>query len=198
MVETNLNDNEELHEGVVESQLHRFASVVKHRTPQVYDLEHLQRNIELYVEDLLDMVTVQFSDVFSRSERVDFLKSAMAHDIKFLLCGDPALVMIRLHSLLWLKGSSYMTALQVFETCHDVSNVHIEDLLCKYIPTFERSLFQDKTSPTLEAYGDEESVGKIMQYKNLDPKGECISEDIDVTSFKGDKRGHAISRRTRS
>ena len=182
--ETNLNDNEELHEAVVESQLHRFASVVKQRTPQVYDLEHLQRNIELYVEDLLDMVTVQFSDVFSRSERVDFLKSAMAHDIKFLLCGDPALVMIRLHSLLWLKGSSYMKALQVFETCHDVSNVHIEDLLCKYIPTFERSLFQDKTSPTLEAYGDEESVGKIMQYKNLDPKGECISEDIDVTSLK--------------
>ena len=182
--ETNLNDNEELHEAVVESQLHRFASVVKQRTPQVYDLEHLQRNIELYVEDLLDMVTVQFSDVFSRSERVDFLKSAMAHDIKFLLCGDPALVMIRLHSLLWLKGSSYMTALQVFETCLDVSNVHIEDLLCKYIPTFGRSLFQDKTSPTLEAYGDEESVGKIMQYKNLDPKGECISEDIDVTSLK--------------
>ena len=182
--ETNLNDNEELREALVESQLHRFASVVKQKVPQVYDLAYLQRNIELYVEDLLDMVTVQFSDVFTRSERVDFLKSAMAHDVKFLLCGDPALVMIRLHSLLWLKGSSYMTALQVFETCHDVSDVHIKDLLCKYIPTFERSLFHDKPSATLEAYEDEESVGKIMQYKNLIPKGECIGEVTDVTSSK--------------
>ena len=187
--ETNLNDNEELREAVVESQLHRFASVVKQKVPQVYDLAYLQRNIELYVEDLLDMVTVQFSDVFTRSERVDFLKSAMAHDVKFLLCGDPALVMIRLHSLLWLKGSSYMTALQVFETCHDVSDVHIKDLLCKYIPTFERSLFHDKPSATLEAYEDEESVGKIRQYKNLNPKGKCISEVTHVTSSKEANNG---------
>ena len=167
MDDTNLNDEETLREVAVESQLHKFASVVKEKIPQVYDLAYLQSNIELYVEDLLDMKTALFSDVFARSERVDFLKAAMAQDITFVVCGDPALAIVRLHSLFWLNGSSYMTTLQVYGTCHSVSNINIEDLFCEYIPLFETSLFQDKTAPTLKANEDEESNFKDMEYTNV-------------------------------
>ena len=179
--ETNLNDEETLREVAVESQLHKFASLVKEKIPQVYDLAYLQNNIELYVEDLLDKKTSLFSDVFARSEKIDFLKAAMAQDIKFVVCGDPALAIVRLHSLFWLNGSSYMTTLEVYGTCHSVSNVNIKDLLCKYIPLFERSLFQDKTTATLKGNENEQSNFKDVQYTNLNSDGEIGSQ---VTQFE--------------
>ena len=142
--EVNLDENEDLHDVAVEAQLYRFASIIKEKIPQVVEMEYLQRNIGCYVEDLLDMKTAHFSDDFSRAERIDFMKSAMALDIKFRIDGDPAWVITCLHSLFWLNESSYMAALQVYQTCHKVQHVDFSVLSSTFQTVFEEMLFQDK------------------------------------------------------
>lgn len=159
--ECNLDENEELHDVAAESQLHRFASVVKEKIPQVVELEYLQRNIRYYVEDLLDMKTSRFSNSFTRAERIDFLKSAMACDIKFPTCSDSALLITRLHCLFWLNEPSYMAALQVYETCHQVPTLSLDELFSKYTPVFEEVLSRDKTSVQCEASEDTRETEEI-------------------------------------
>lgn len=141
--ETNLDENEELHDVAVEAQLCRFASIIKEKIPQVVEMEYLQRNIGCYVDDFLDMKTAHFSDDFTRAERIDFMKSAMAHHIKFRIDGDPARLITCLHSLFWLNESSYMATLQVYQTCHKVPHVDFSDLSSEFQPVFEKMLFQD-------------------------------------------------------
>ncbi|XP_068731188.1 uncharacterized protein [Montipora capricornis] len=148
--EANLDENEDLHDVAVEAQLYRFTSIVKEKIPQVLEMEYLQRNIGCYVDDLLDMKTAHFSDDFSRAERIDFMKSAMAHDIRFRIDGDPARLITCLHSLLWLNESSYMAALQVYQTCHKVQHVDFSVLSSACQPVFEKMLFQDKTPKETE------------------------------------------------
>lgn len=148
--EANLDENEDLQDVAVEAQLYRFASIVKEKIPQVLEMEYLQRNIGCYVDDLLDIKTAHFSDDFSRAERIDFMKSAMAHDIKFRIDGDPARLITCLHSLLWLNESSYMAALQVYQTCHKVQHVDLGFLSSAFQPVFEKMLFQDKTPKETE------------------------------------------------
>ena len=143
--ETNLDENEQLHDVAVEAQLCRFASIIEEKIPQFLEMEYLQKNIGCYVDDLLDIKTAHFSDDFSRAERIDFMKSAMAHDIKFGIAGDPARLITCLHSLFWLNESSYMAALQVYQTCHKVQLVDLSVLSSEFQPMFEKMLFQDKT-----------------------------------------------------
>ena len=143
--ETNLDENGDLQDVAVEAQLYRFASVIKEKIPQMVEVEYLKRNIGFYLDDLLDMKTAHFSYHFSRAERIDFMKSAMAHDIKFRIDGDPARLITCLHSLFWLNESSYMAALQVYQTCHKVPHVDLSVLSSEFLPVFEKLLFQDKT-----------------------------------------------------
>ena len=157
--ETNLDETEDLHDGAVEAQLYRFASIIKEKIPQVVEMEYLQRNIGCYVDDLLDMKTAHFSDDFSRAERIDFMKSAMAHDIKFRIDGDPARLITCLHSLFWLHESPYMAALQVYQTCHKVQHVDFSVLSSEFQPVFEEMLFQDKTPKETEGTQETEWRG---------------------------------------
>jgi len=148
--ENNLDENEELHDVAVESQLHRFAQVVKEKVPQVVEIEYLQTNIGCYVDDLLDMKTAHVSNALLRTERIDFLKSAMAHDIKFSIDGNLAVLLTRLHSLFWLNEPSYMAALQVYKTCHQLAIVDLDGLFCEFTPVFAEMLFRDKNSSPRE------------------------------------------------
>lgn len=181
--ETNLADNEELLDVAAESQQHRFASVVKEKLPQVFELEYLQRNIRLYVEDLLDIKTGHFCKAFRRGERIDFLKSAMAYHIKFPICGDPALLITRLHSLFWLNEPSYMALLQVYDTCRTVPNVDLGDILAKYTPVFEETVFHIKTSAQSKFSEDFQETKSSMyasetpHHENLDAKVERDTQE---------------------
>lgn len=148
--ETNLDENEELHSVAAESQLHRFTSIIREKIPQLVEIEYLQSNIECYVEDLFDMKTAHVSNEFTRAERIEFMRSAMAHHIKFRIDGDPARIITRLHSLFWLNESAYMAALQVYETCHKLQHVDFSEVFSQFIPVFEEMLYQDKTPAQTE------------------------------------------------
>ena len=180
--DSNLDENEELLDVAEESQLHRFASVVKEKIPQVIEFEYLQRNMGYYVEDLLDMKTSHFSNSFTRADRINFLKSAMACDIKFPTCSDPGLLITRMHCLFWLKEPSYMAALQVYETCHKVPTLSLHELLSKYTPVFEEILFRDKTSAQSEDTEDtQETEESACTNETL------YNENVNVT-VEGDKQ----------
>ena len=155
---TNLNENDELSDAVEEAQLHRFASVVKDRVPQVCELDYLRSRIECYVEDFLDMKSAHFSNLLSRDERIDFLKSAMANDVKFSINGDPALLVTRLHSLFWLNEPSYVAALQVFVTCYKIANVEFGGLVSEFTPLFEKLLFQENNAAKNDPIEDSQQL----------------------------------------
>ena len=176
--DTNLDENEELHGVAAESQLHRFASVVKEKIPQVAELAYLQKNMGCYVEDLLDMKTAHFSNAFTRTERVEFLKSAMAQHIKFAIVGDPALLITRLHSLFWLNEPSYLAALQVYETCHKVANLDCEGLFSEFVPVFEEMLFQEKNPPQNEASGGLQETERRLSCEAL--SGGDVDSTIEI------------------
>ena len=189
--ETNLGDNEELHDIAAESQLHRFASVVKAKIPQVAEIAYLQSNIGWYGEDLLDMKTAHFSNAFKRAERIDFLKSAMANHIKFPIDGDPALLITRLHSLFWLNEPSYLAALQVYETCHKVQTVDLSEVLSEFTPVFEKMLSLGNNPSENEACDDAQGADRRGDSNNVhdedvDSRAEADTQqviDSDSTTF---------------
>ncbi|CAH3117502.1 unnamed protein product, partial [Pocillopora meandrina] len=200
--EANLDENRELHDVAAESQLHRFSAMIKEKIPQVVELEYLQQNIGDYVEDLIDMKTVHFSDVFTREKRIEFLKSAMANDIKFRIDGDPARLITRLHSLFWLNETMYTAALQVYATCSKIKHVDLTKLFCKLSTVFEEILFQSKAQLQCEevdeAQYDKKAVNDLEEESDLENEHteeesdlenvhteEEISDDgaIDETSF---------------
>jgi len=186
--ETNLDENEDLHDVAVEAQLCRFTSIIKEKIPQVVEMEYLQSNIGCYVDDLLDMKTAHFSDDFSRAERIDFMKSAMALDLKFRIDGDPARLITCLHSLFWLNESSYMAALQVYQTCHKVQHVDFSVLSSAFQPVFEKIVFQDKTPKETEDTQETEwrGIGDKPEDAEVNLRGENDCQEAYVNEVIGE------------
>ena len=181
---TDLDDNDELSDAVEEPQLHRFASVVKEKVPQVFELHYLQSRIECYVEDFLDMKSTHFSNFLSRDERIDFLKSAMANHLKFPINGDPALLITRLHSLFWLNEPSYVTALQVFVTCYKIANVDFRRLVSEFTPVFDKMLFQDNNAVQNAPFEDSQELEKNHSFDESHTEDVCalVEKGYDVAT----------------
>ena len=187
--EANLDENSELHDVAVESQLHRFSAMIKEKIPQVVELEYLQQNIGDYVEDLIDMKTVHFSDVFFREERIEFLKSAMANDIKFRIDGDPARLITRLHSLFWLNETLYTAALQVYATCSKIKHVDLTKLFCKLSNVFEEILFQSKAQLQCEEIYEAQCISNYEKTEDIEVSCSVQNEQQNAESEHGTGEG---------
>ena len=174
---TNLNENDDLSDAVEGAQLHRFASVVKEKVPQVFELDYLRSRIECYVEDFLDMKSAHFSDLLTREERIDFLKSAMANHLKFPINGDPALLITQLHSLFWQNEPSYVAALQVFVTCYKSANVDFGPLVSEFTPLFEKMLFQDNNAGKKASSEDSQELERSHSFDEHHAEDVCTMVD---------------------
>ena len=186
---TNLNENDEMSDAVVEAQLHRFASVVKEKVSQVFELDYLRSRIECYVEDFLDMKSAHFSNLLSRGERIDFLKSAMANDVKFSINGDPALLVTRLHSLFWLNEPFYVAALQVFVTCYKIANVEFGGIVSEFTPLFEKMLFQENNAVKNEPMEDSQQLERNHSFDVHHSEDACAmaeSSEVDVVEVSSE------------
>ena len=180
---TNLDENDELSDAVEEAQLHRFASVVKEKVPQVFELDYLRSRIECYVEDFLDMKSAHFSNLLTRNERIDFLKSAMANHVKFPINGDPALLITQLHSLFWRNEPSYLAALQVFVTCYKSANVDFAPLVSEFTPLFEKMLFQDNNEGKNATFEDSQELERNHSFDERHTEDVCAmveGYEVDV------------------
>ena len=180
--EANLDVNGELLDVAAESQLHRFSAMIKEKIPHVVELEYLQQNIGDYVEDLIDMKTVYFSDVFSREERIEFLKSAMANDIKLRIDGDPARLITRLHSLFWLNETMYTAALQVYATCSEIKHVESTKLFCKLSTVFEEMLFQTKDQLQCEKIDNARCISNYQKTVDIEVSCSVLNEQQNAES----------------
>ena len=180
--EANLDENGELLDVAAESQLHRFSAMIKEKIPHVVELEYLQQNIGDYVEDLIDMKTVYFSDVFSREERIEFLKSAMANDIKLRIDGDPARLITRLHSLFWLNETMYTAALQVYATCSKIKYVESTKLFCKLSTVFEEMLFQTKDQLQCEKIDNARCISNYQKTVDIEVSCSLLNEQQNAES----------------
>lgn len=180
---TNLDENDELSDAVEEAQLHRFASVVKEKVPQVFELDYLRSRLECYVEDFLDMKSAHFSNLLTRNERIDFLKSAMANHVKFPINGDPALLITQLHSLFWRNEPSYLAALQVFVTCYKSANVDFAPLVSEFTPLFEKMLFQDNNEGKNATFEDSQELERNHSFDERHTEDVCAmveGYEVDV------------------
>ena len=180
--EANLDENGELLDVAAESQLHRFSAMIKEKIPHVVELEYLQQNIGDYVEDLIDMKTVYFSDVFSREVRIEFLKSAMANDIKLRIDGDPARLITRLHSLFWLNETMYTAALQVYATCSKIKYVESTKLFCKLSTVFEEMLFQTKDQLQCEKIDNARCISNYQKTVDIEVSCSLLNEQQNAES----------------
>ena len=183
--EANLDENGELHDVAAESQLHRFSAMIREKIPHVVELEYLQQNIGDYVEDLIDMKTLHFSDVFSREERTEFLKSAMANDIKFRIDGDPARLITRLHSLFWLNETSYTAALQVYATCSKIKHVDLKKWFYKLSTLFEEMLFKSEDQSQREEIDDARCISNYEKIEEIEVSCSVQNEQQNAESELG-------------
>lgn len=187
--EANLDENGELQDVAAESQLYRFSDMIKEKIPHVVELEYFQQNIGDYVEDLIDMKTIHFSDVFSREKRIEFLKSAMANHIKFRIDGDPARIITRLHSLFWLNETSYTAALQVYATCHQIKHVDLTKLFCKLSTMFEEMLFQSKDQLQCEEIDEAQCINNYEKTEQIEVSFSVQNEQQNAESEHGTGEG---------
>ena len=190
---TGLDDNDELSDAVEEPQLHRFASVVKEKVPQVFEIDYLQSRIQCYAEDFLDMKSAHFSNFLSRDERIDFLKSAMANHVKFSIKGDPALLITRLHSLFWQNGPSYVTALQVFVTCYEIANVDFARLVSEFTPMFDKMLFQDTNEVQNAPFEDSQELERNHSFDENHAEDVCAMVEEGYEDQKGEVSSETLT-----
>ena len=131
----------------------RFSSLLAAKLQDIFEVEWLQSNALLYVEDLMDIKAVEFTDnrTLSRDCRVAVMKAISAPQIRQMnTAQDLSLFLAHVHIWTWVSSSLITSVLQLVKVCHDLdpSNPLLNEMLQ------ENSLAFPTTLPhTCESHG---------------------------------------------
>ena len=140
MEEDNFNEDGELAISAVCSLQHRFAQVVEDRIPKIFATDFLKKKAANYLEDVLDIKSAEVSPKLSRDKRIAFLKAACAEHMRIPAhYDDVSLLFTQLHSIFWMEGAAFMSAIHLFLASQMVS-ISLDDLMVELIVKFNRSL----------------------------------------------------------
>ena len=115
--ENNFDDNGKLSHSVQEQQLEKFSKIIIKLIPNLhcYTLDCY----DLYMKDVFDIVTADFSVMLDRSQRVSIAKAAFISEVKQNL---PAKDMLEfctlLHTFVWLHQEQIFNFVRLVECCH--------------------------------------------------------------------------------
>ena len=115
--ENNFDDNGKLSHSVQEQQLEKFSKIIIKLIPKLhcYTLDCY----DLYMKDVFDIVTADFSVMLDRSQRVSIAKAAFISEVKQNL---PAKDMLEfctlLHTFVWLHQEQIFHFVRLVECCH--------------------------------------------------------------------------------
>ena len=114
--EDNFDDNGKLSYTVRQKQLERFSNMIINFVPELhsYTLDYY----DLYMKDVLDIATADFSATLHRSQRVSIAKAAFISEVKQNL---PAKDMLEfctlLHTFVWLHQEKIFHVMRLVECC---------------------------------------------------------------------------------
>ena len=114
--EDNFDDNGKLSHIVQQQQLERFSNMIINFVPELhsYTLDYY----DLYMKDVLDIATADFSAILDRSQRVSIAKAAFISEVKQNL---PAKDMLEfctlLHTFVWLHQEKILHLMRLVECC---------------------------------------------------------------------------------
>ena len=115
--ENNFDDNGKLSHSVQKQQLEKFSKIIIKLIPKLhcYTLDCY----DLYMKDVFDIVTADFSVMLDRSQRVSIAKAAFISEVKQNL---PAKDMLEfctlLHTFVWLHQEQIFHFVRLVECCH--------------------------------------------------------------------------------
>ena len=112
----NFDDNGKLSHTVRQQQLERFSNMIINFVPELHSfpLDYY----DLYMKDVLDIATADFSAILDRSQRVSIAKAAFISEVKQNL---PAKDMLEfctlLHTFVWLHQEKIFHLMRLVECC---------------------------------------------------------------------------------
>ena len=169
----NLDENGELDTSVFETQLRRFVTEVNCAIPQITEDTNLHSMVGCYVNDIFDLKTASFAGVLLRHDRIHFLKSVVSEHIRVPTGGDVALLITQLHCVLWVKEALFISVLQLYVACRNITPVEVKSLTATFVDIFNAMMFERQYPSMVERRGSNE---EIMRDR---------SEDGGLTETKG-------------
>ena len=114
--EDNLDDNSQLKQTVRQQQLKRFSKMIINLVPEL--LSVTSDCYDLYMKDIFDMITADFSPMLSRAQRAYVLKAMFASEVKQNLpANDMPEFFTLLHTFVWLHREEILDLLRMVECC---------------------------------------------------------------------------------
>ena len=114
--EDNFDDNGKLSYTVRQKQLERFSNMIINFVPELhsYTLDYY----DLYLKDVLDIATADFSATLHRSQRVSIAKAAFISEVKQNLPAKDMLDFCTLlHTFVWLHQEKIFHVMRLVECC---------------------------------------------------------------------------------
>jgi hypothetical protein len=113
--EDNLNGNGQLKQTVQQQQLERFSKMIINLVPELYCFINCY---DLYMKDIFDSITADFSPKLSRSQRVSTAQATLISEvIQNLPAKDIPEFCTLLHTFVWLHREQILDLLRMVDCC---------------------------------------------------------------------------------
>ena len=114
--ENNLDDNYQLKPIVRQQQLERFSKMIINLVPELLYVTY--ECYELYMKDLFDMTTADFSPMLNRPQRVSIVEAMFVSKVKQNLpAKDMPEFFTILHTFVWLHREDILDLLRMIDCC---------------------------------------------------------------------------------
>ena len=114
--EDNLDGNGQLKQTVQQQQLERFSKMIINLVPELYCL--ISNCYDLYMKDIFDTMTADFSPKLSRSQRVSIAQATLISEvIQNLPAKDITEFCTLLHTFVWLHREQILDLLRMVDCC---------------------------------------------------------------------------------
>ena len=122
--EDNLDDNYQLKPTVRQQQLERFSRMIINQVPELLCLT--SDCYDLYMKDLFDITTTDFSPMFSRPQRVSIVEAMFVSELmQNLPANDMPEFFTLLHTFLWLHREKILDLLRMVDCCQPFVPVEV-------------------------------------------------------------------------
>ncbi len=124
--ENNLDENGQLKKTVQQQQLERFSKMIINLVPELHCFT--SDCYDLYMKDIFDMATADFSPMLSRSQRISIAQSTFISEVKQNLpAKDMPEFCAQLHTFVWIHREQILDLLRMVGCCRPF--VELEVLL---------------------------------------------------------------------
>ncbi|XP_028395861.1 uncharacterized protein LOC114519890 [Dendronephthya gigantea] len=114
--EDNYDKNNQLKQTVQQQQQKKYSKMITNLVPQI--LVFTLDCCKLYMDDIFDMMTADFSPIFNRSERVSIAQAMFISEVKSNLpANDTAEFCTLLQTFVWIYREQILDLLKMVECC---------------------------------------------------------------------------------